>query len=126
MATCKRCGQTFIYEKTDGVCPKCCFYNRPVGSTQSDESWMKNYNCDDNSYVPPKISSEEIMTEKKGRITVSDITEYGLHKKTKGKSVFNRKIQKKPTNRKTAKKDDDMISFFVVLILIIVVILFFV
>lgn len=50
MAVCKRCGKVFNYEKRDGVCPKCCFYNRPEGTWQEDDSWIKNYNYEDNSY----------------------------------------------------------------------------
>ena len=50
MAVCKRCGATFDYNKREGVCPKCCFYNRPANAWQDDDSWIKNYNYEDNSY----------------------------------------------------------------------------
>lgn len=50
MAVCKRCGKSFDYQKREGICPKCCFYNRPAGTWQEDDSWMKNYNYEDNSY----------------------------------------------------------------------------
>ena len=50
MAVCKRCGTTFDYAKREGVCPKCCFYNRPARAWQEDDSWIKNYNYEDNSY----------------------------------------------------------------------------
>ena len=49
MARCKRCGASFDYDKRDGVCPRCCFYNRPPGREQTDDEWMKNYNIEDNS-----------------------------------------------------------------------------
>lgn len=58
MAVCKRCGKTFDYEKREGVCPKCCFYNRPTGTWQEDDSWIKNYNYEDNSYNVT-VSSED-------------------------------------------------------------------
>ena len=50
MAVCKRCGAVYDYNKREGVCPKCCFYNRPATSWQEDDSWEKNYNFEDNSY----------------------------------------------------------------------------
>lgn len=50
MAVCKRCGATFDYNQREGVCPKCCFYNRPANAWQDDDSWIKNYNYEDNSY----------------------------------------------------------------------------
>ena len=50
MAVCKRCGATFDYNKREGVCPKCCFYNRPNTTWQEDDSWIKNYSYEDNSY----------------------------------------------------------------------------
>lgn len=50
MAVCKRCGATFDYNKREGVCPKCCFYNRPTNAWQDDDSWIKNYSYEDNSY----------------------------------------------------------------------------
>lgn len=53
MAVCKRCGTMFDYDKWDGVCPKCCLYNRPPGAREDDECWMNNYNVDDNSYRFP-------------------------------------------------------------------------
>ncbi len=65
MAVCKRCGTVFSYEKRDGVCPKCCFFNRPEGTVGSDDSWIKNYNYDDNTFEFPKISSEEILEGRK-------------------------------------------------------------
>ena len=51
MAVCKRCGTTFDYNKREGVCPKCCFYNRPVSAWQEDDSWVKKYSYEDNSYA---------------------------------------------------------------------------
>ena len=50
MAVCKSCGATFDYNKREGVCPKCCFYNRPNTTWQEDDSWIKNYSYEDNSY----------------------------------------------------------------------------
>lgn len=69
MAVCKRCGTVFQYEKRDGVCPKCCYFNRPAVSVEQDESWVQNYNFDDNTFEFPKISSEEILegSKKKSR-----------------------------------------------------------
>lgn len=57
MAVCRRCGAVYNYEKREGVCPKCCFFNRPEGSWQEDDSWIKNYNYEDNSY---NISEHEV------------------------------------------------------------------
>lgn len=54
MARCKRCGATFDYNKKDGVCPKCCFYNRPPGMASHDEEWITTYNVEDNTYELPK------------------------------------------------------------------------
>ena len=59
MARCKRCGASFDYDKRDGVCPRCCFYNRPPGREQTDDEWMKNYNIEDNSYELPRSVVEQ-------------------------------------------------------------------
>lgn len=53
MAICKRCGAVFDYNKWDGVCPKCCLYNRPDDGREEDDCWMENYNVDDNSFRFP-------------------------------------------------------------------------
>lgn len=65
MAKCRRCGTTFDYEKREGVCPKCCFYNRKPGMWQQEEEWVTNYNIDDNSYELPKSLVEQ-DAERKG------------------------------------------------------------
>lgn len=54
MAKCERCGASFDYEERQGVCPRCCFYNRPPGAARQDTEWMKYYNVEDNSYQLPK------------------------------------------------------------------------
>lgn len=54
MAKCERCGASFDYEEREGVCPRCCFYNRPPGAARQDTEWMKYYNVEDNSYQLPK------------------------------------------------------------------------
>lgn len=59
MARCKRCGASFDYNKRDGVCPRCCFYNRPPGQDRSDDEWMKNHNIEDNSYELPRSVVEQ-------------------------------------------------------------------
>lgn len=56
MATCIRCGANFNYDKRDGICPKCCFYNRPDGTKSEDLSWLSKYDLDDNKYHAPKMS----------------------------------------------------------------------
>lgn len=58
MAKCSRCGTSFDYEQRQGVCPKCCFYNRPSGAAQQDTEWLKYYDIEDNSYELPKQESE--------------------------------------------------------------------
>ena len=68
MAKCERCGATFDYEERQGVCPKCCFYNRKPGAVQQDTEWMKHYNIEDNSYQLPKSEGlEELFPEKHSR-----------------------------------------------------------
>lgn len=54
MAKCERCGASFDYDERQGVCPRCCFYNRPPGAARQDTEWMKYYNVEDNSYQLPK------------------------------------------------------------------------
>lgn len=56
MAKCKRCGAIFDYDKKEGVCPRCCFYNRPPGSPHHDDEWLSSYNIEDNTYQLPKQS----------------------------------------------------------------------
>lgn len=65
MAKCRRCGANFDYETREGVCPKCCFYNRPSSSPVPDERWMENYDMEDNTYEPPRLSTEEISAGQK-------------------------------------------------------------
>ncbi len=67
MAKCRRCGATFDYDKKDGVCPKCCFYNRPPGAPHHDEEWISSYNVEDNTYELPK-SIVETAEEEPGSI----------------------------------------------------------
>ena len=59
MSRCKRCGTSFDYNERDGVCPRCCFYNRPPGTVGYDDEWAKNYNIEDNSYQLPKSIIEQ-------------------------------------------------------------------
>jgi len=41
LVTCKKCGNTFVYEKHDGVCPKCCrFYS--TTRYNEEEALLKN------------------------------------------------------------------------------------
>lgn len=54
MAKCERCGASFDYDERQGVCPRCCFYNRPPGAARQDTEWMKYYNVEDNSYQLPR------------------------------------------------------------------------
>lgn len=56
MARCKRCGAVFDYDKKEGVCPRCCFYNRPPGSPHHDDEWLSTYNIEDNTFQLPKQS----------------------------------------------------------------------
>ncbi len=71
MARCKRCGTNFDYAKREGVCPKCCFYNRPDGMWQEDDSWVKNYNYEDNSY--DIIAQEAEYDEKNSNDRLKDL-----------------------------------------------------
>lgn len=59
MAKCKRCGAVFDYDKKDGVCPKCCFYNRPPGMPERDTEWISTYNFEENTYQLPKSIIEQ-------------------------------------------------------------------
>ena len=59
MAKCRRCGTVFDYDTRDGVCPGCCFYNRPDGKASYDDEWLRSYNVEENTYVPPKVSWQE-------------------------------------------------------------------
>ena len=71
MAVCRRCGTTFDYNKREGVCPKCCFYNRPNNAWQEDDSWIKNYSYEDNSY---EFSTREAdYDEKNSRDHLKDV-----------------------------------------------------
>lgn len=67
MAKCERCGASFDYDERQGVCPRCCFYNRPPGTPRQDMEWMKYYNVEDNSYQLPKSEGglEELFPERK-------------------------------------------------------------
>ena len=109
MAKCRRCGTNYDYEKREGVCPKCCFYNRPSSSPVPDDQWMKNYDIEDNTYEPPRLSAEEIST--------------GQKRKTKGnrnrqdKKVRSGKDKKMRSGKKKSVLDpvppvDDRSGFF--------------
>ena len=67
MAKCKRCGTSFDYDKREGVCPKCCFYNRPPGMPYHDDDWIESYNIEENTYELPK-SILETEEEDPGRL----------------------------------------------------------
>ena len=108
MAICKRCGAVFDYEKWDGVCPKCCLYNRPDDGREEDDCWMDNYNIDDNSFRFPL-----------------EHTETDHHVKAGKSSAYNQATR--PTNRvnvprkenQKTKKSPKGIIFAVVLIYVI-------
>lgn len=40
---CFRCGKLFDYEGTEGICPKCAAFNRPVGSQLDDYNTLRSY-----------------------------------------------------------------------------------
>lgn len=83
MAKCRRCGAVFDYDKKDGVCPRCCFYNRPPGAPHRDEEWISSYNVEENTYELPK-SIVETEEEDTGRL---------FHRKNhKKKTDYRRKI----------------------------------
>ena len=66
MAKCERCGASFDYDERQGVCPRCCFYNRPPGAARQDTEWMKYYNVEDNSYQLPKTEGLEDLFPERG------------------------------------------------------------
>lgn len=66
MAKCKRCGAIFDYDKKDGVCPKCCYYNRPPGTPERDTEWISTYNVEENTYQLPKSIIEQEEEEHRG------------------------------------------------------------
>lgn len=118
MARCKRCGSSFDYEKRDGVCPKCCFYNRPPGKDRADDDWMKNYNIEDNSYELPRSVVEQDMSShngKKGRIITNQKEKSG-NKRT---SYYNKKTERTRRNDRE-KREDHLVPVLKKTILILI------
>lgn len=105
MVRCKRCGASFEYEKRDGVCPKCCFYNRPPGALEPDNSWMGDYNIDNNSYVPPRLSSEDVLEGRHDRGWKRDsYHEERLREQKKKKKSQNERKQKEKQREKSQQR----------------------
>lgn len=123
MARCKRCGASFDYDKRDGVCPKCCFYNRPPGREQADDEWMKNYNIEDNSYELPKSVVEQEQDRKKskkGRTSPARKDKTG----NKKSSYYNKKTERVRRNdRDSREKNAAPVIGKVILILIFVMVI---
>lgn len=90
MARCERCGTNFDYEKREGICPKCCYYNRPPGAARQDNEWMKHYNVEDNSYQLPKVEGQEAVHSQKKRLDRN--------------SAYQKKNQKRTSYYRTEKK----------------------
>lgn len=77
MAKCKRCGAVFDYDQKDGVCPKCCFYNRPPGMPERDTEWISTYNFEENTYQLPK----SIIEQEEEHKSIFHRTHFGERKK---------------------------------------------
>lgn len=67
MAKCKRCGTVFNYNKSEGVCPQCRFYNRPEGAPDYNNEWFSSYNVEENTYELPKSITDTTGTAKEGK-----------------------------------------------------------
>lgn len=104
MARCRRCGTAFDYESREGVCPKCCFYNRPEGTVTQDDEWAKNYNIEDNSYQLPKSIIEQDEKSRK-RHKYKDTERgsyYGQHRQA---SVGKQEERKQYARRNDERRD---------------------
>lgn len=123
MARCKRCGATFDYNQRDGVCPKCCFYNRPPGRENTDDEWMKNYNIEDNSYELPRSVVEQEQDKKKskkGRTSPASKEKTG----NKKSSYYNKKTERVRRNdRDSREKSSSPLIGKIILILIFVMVI---
>lgn len=104
MARCKRCGASFDYDKRDGVCPKCCFYNRPPGREQTDDEWMKNYNIEDNSYELPR-----------------SVVEQEQEKSKKNSEYYDRKTERRKRDIREEKDGTSVVKKIILILLVFVV-----
>lgn len=86
MVTCERCGTPFDYDKRQGICPKCCFYNRPPGAARQDMEWLKYYNAEDNSYQLPRQEQPEKASKVRGTRWVKQTKTKQTKAKQTGKS----------------------------------------
>ena len=133
MAVCKRCGKAFDYQKREGVCPKCCFYNRPEGTWKEDDSWIKNYNYEDNSYDVTVSSYEDNTKEEKRNRYIMEKEEKYAHRHTskevdgshshlsdgrvvRGSDPTGRKVPKKK-NKSGSAKNSKISWVFIILFL---------
>ncbi len=129
MARCKRCGATFDYDKKDGVCPKCCFYNRPPGMASHDEEWISTYNVEENTYELPKSIVETMEDEPHrifGRRHSEDrrkvVSSKDCH--TEGSHVHTERAARKKAERTRELKQEKSgkpRAFFIFLVLIIII-----
>lgn len=119
MAQCKRCGTSFDYAKREGVCPKCCFYNRPPGTAWEDEEWTRHYNIEDNSYELPKMETgqgDDFDSSDSGRF------QWKKNKKECHKEgSHSHKTVKRP--KQTGKNRSSVLKKVVVLLVLLVVLM---
>ena len=128
MAICKRCKAPFNYEKREGICPKCCFYNRPAGTWHEDESWINNYNIE-NRYVAPVMSNKESETSggffKMPHHESKEMSGSDKHldngKVVRGSSAVSQKTKQRPAAK---KKKSGCLSIVIVLFWIFVIMSF--
>lgn len=120
MAQCKRCGTSFDYEKREGVCPKCCFYNRPPGTAWDDEEWTRHYNIEDNSYELPKTETwqeDDFDSSDSGRF------QWKKNKKECHKEGSHSHKTTKQTKAKKKKSNSSSIMKKIIVIMVLLVVL---
>lgn len=125
MAVCRRCGSSFDRKKTDGICPKCAFYNRPKEQAWEDTSWLKNYNVEDNTYIPPKVSwdpesynnTDRLIKKGKNGRKGCDVEGSHVHTSSSNKTSTLNKRRNPSQNKKEAKGCSGCLKVIVVVVI---------
>ena len=107
---CRRCGTVFKYEDREGVCPKCCFYNRRTPVHDEENLWLNDYHIDkyEAGYYDrhiPEIDEKESQDQLKDYLKnfVDDQREI-LKKKQTTQEKKERRIL--PRHKSDSKKSD--------------------